>query len=147
MAINPQEEGNIMEGLGREFNVVPIAAGVAISLKRAQAVTFICTGNDTFTLTVADTFAGSYATPGNIVTRKVTNTATNGTAVWAEATQAASNAVTISSGTVSIHVSGDSLPDGKAYVKCTQSSAGLVTAIVHDLTTQRTPANLPALSA
>jgi hypothetical protein len=136
-----------MEALGREFNVVPIAAGVAISLKRAQAVTFICTGNDTFTITCADTFGGSYATPGNILTRKVTNAQTNGTAAWAETTQAASNAVTIASGTVSIHVSGDSLPDGKAYVKCSVGAAGLVTAIVHDLNTQRTPANLPALSA
>lgn len=136
-----------MEGLGRVFNVIPIAAGVAVSLKRAQAVTFVCTGNDTFTVTCADTFAGSYATPGNILTRKVTNTATNGTAAWAEATQTAANAVTIASGTAAIHVSGDSLPDGKAYVKCAVGSAGLVTAIVHDLNTQRGPANLPALSA
>lgn len=136
-----------MEALGREFNIIPIAAGVAVSLKQGDAVTFICTGNDTFTITCADTFAGSYATPGNTLTRKVTNTATNGTATWAEATQSASNAVTIASGTVSIHVSADSLPDGKAYVKCTQSSAGLVTAIVHDLKAGRTPSNLPALSA
>lgn len=136
-----------MEALGREFNVIPIAAGVAVSLKQATGVTFICTGNDTFTITVADSFAGSYATPGNILTRKVTNTATNGTAAWAEATQSASNAVVIASGTTSIHVPAESLPDGKAYVKCTASSAGLVTAIVHDLTTQRAPSNLPALSA
>lgn len=136
-----------MEALGREFNVIPIAAGVAVSLKQADAVTFICTGNDTFTITCADTFGGSYATPGNILTRKVTNTATNGTAAWAEASQAASNAVTIASGTTAIHVSGDSLPDGKAYVKCSVGASGLVTAIVHDLKTGRTPANLPALSA
>lgn len=136
-----------MEALGREFNVIPIAAGVAVSLKQATGVTFVCTGNDTFTITTADTFGGSYATPGNILTRKVTNTATNGTAAWAEATQAASNAVVIASGTASIHVPADALPDGKAYVKCTASSAGLVTAIVHDLTTQRAPSNLPALSA
>lgn len=136
-----------MEALGREFNVIPIAAGVAVNLKNADAVTFVCTGNDTFTITCAETFGGSYATPGNILTRKVTSTATNGTATWVEATQAASNAVTIASGTTAIHVSGDSLPDGKAYVKCSAGAAGLVTAIVHDLKMQRTPANLPALSA
>lgn len=136
-----------MEALGREFNIIPIAAGVAVSLKNATGVTFICTGNDTFTVTVADTFGGSYATPGNILTRKVTNAQTNGTAAWAEALQSASNAVTIASGTVSIHVPAESLPDGKAYVKCSAGAAGLVTAITHDLTTQRTPANLPALSA
>lgn len=136
-----------MEGLGRVFNVIPIAAGVAVNLKRGQAVSFIVTGNDTFTVTCADTFAGSYASPGNILTRKVTNTATNGTAAWAEATQAASNAVVIASGAASIHVSGDSLPDGKQFVKCSVGGAGLVTAILHDLTEMRAPANLPALSS
>ena len=136
-----------MEGLGRSFNVVPIAAGVAISMKGCTGVTFICTGNDTFTLTVADSFAGSYATPGNILTRKVTNTATNGTAAWAETTQAASNAVTIASGTTSIHVPANALPDDKVYIKCSVGASGLVTAITHDLVSQRKPANLPALSA
>jgi hypothetical protein len=135
------------EGLGRVINVVPIAAGVGLSLRGAQGVTFICTGNDTFTLTVASTFAGSYATPGATITRKYTNTATNGTAAWVAATQAGANTVTISSGSVAIYVPGDSLPDGKVYVKLTASSAGLVTAVFHDLNAQRTPANLPILSA
>ena len=136
-----------MEGLGRVFNVVPIAAGQGISLKGASAVTFVCTGNDTFTLTVASSFAGSYATPGNILTRKVTNTATNGTAAWAETTQAASNAVTIASGTTAIHVPANALPDDKVYVKCSVGASGLVMAVTHDLVSQRKPANLPALSA
>ncbi len=136
-----------MEALGRVLNVIPIAAGVGVTMKDASGLTFVCTGNDTFTLTVASTFAGSYATPGAIITRKFTNTATNGTAAWVEATQAASNAVTISSGTVVIHVPATSLPDGKVYVKCAVGAAGLVQAITHDLTVQRKPGNLPALSA
>lgn len=135
------------EGLGSAFNAVPIAAGVGLSLVNADGVTFICTGNDTFTITVASTFAGSYATPGNTIVRKFTNTATNGTAAWVAATQAASNAVTIASGAVAFFVSADSLPDAKTYVKCTASSAGLVTAVFTGLTSQRTPANLPILSA
>lgn len=136
-----------MEGLGRHFNVVPIAAGVGISMKGCAGITFICTGNDTFTLTVADSLAGSYATPGNILTRKVTNSATNGTAAWAETTQSAANAVTIASGTTAIHVPASALPDDKTHIKCSAGAAGLVTAITHDLVTQRKPANLPALSA
>jgi hypothetical protein len=136
-----------MEALGRLVNVVPIAAGVALSMKNCSGITFICTGNDTFTLTVADAFAGSYATPGNVLVRKQTNTATNGTAAWVQATQAASNAVTIASGTVAFYLDGNSLPDTKTYVKCTASSAGLVTAILHDLRAQRNPANLPIVSA
>lgn len=136
-----------MEGLGRLFNVVPIAAGVSVSLKECAGVTFICTGNDTFTLTVSDAFAGSFATPGSVITTKYTNTATNGTAAWVKSVQAASNAVTISSGTVAFYLGGTELPDGKKYVKCTASSAGLVFAVFHDLTVQRTPANLAILSA
>jgi hypothetical protein len=136
-----------MEGLGRLFNVVPIAAGAALSLRDATGVTFICTGNDTFTITVADTFAGSYATPGNIITKKITNTATNGTAAWVSATQSASNAVTISSGSVAFYVSGDALPDGKAYVKVSVGASGLVTAVLHDLTASRKADNLAIVGA
>ncbi|MFI6251509.1 hypothetical protein [Streptomyces sp. NPDC051016] len=136
-----------MEGLGREFNIAPIAAGAGLSLKDATGVTFICTGNDTFTLTCADTFSGSYATPGNIITKKITNSSTNGTAAWVTASQAASNAVTIASGAVAFYVSGDSLPDGKAYVKVSAGGSGLVSAVFHDLTQQRKADNLPALGA
>jgi hypothetical protein len=136
-----------MEGLGKDFNIVPIAAGAGLSLRDAGGVTFVCTGNDTFTLTVADTFAGSYATPGNILTKKITNTSTNGTAAWVTATQSASNAVTISSGSVAFYVSGDSLPDGKAYAKVSVGGSGLVTAVFHDLTAQRKADNLAIVGA
>lgn len=136
-----------MEGLGRLFNVVPIAAGRGLALNKASAVTFVCTGNDTFTVTVASSFGGSYATPGNIITRTYTNTATNGSAAWVKATQAASNAVVISSGAVAFSVFGSQLPDPKNYVKVSAGASGLVMAIIHDLTVQRAPANLPIASA
>lgn len=134
------------EGLGRAFNIVPIAAGIGISLKGAGGITFVCTGNDTFTITVASSLAGSYATPGSIITRKFTNTSTDGTAVWVEATQTAANAVTITSGTVAFFVGSGMLPDGKTHVKCAVGAAGLVTAVVHDLLPARNPANLAKLS-
>ncbi len=136
-----------IEGLGRVFNAVPIAAGQGISLKDAQGVTFICTGADTFTVTAAATFAGSYTSPGTIITRKQTNTATNGTAKWVEATQAAGNAVTIASGAVAFYIDANDLPAGQAYVKAAAAASGLVTAVVHDLAVQRDPANLAALGA
>ncbi len=136
-----------MEGLGRAFNCIPIAAGQGFSLKQASGCTFVCTGNDTFTLTVASTFAGSYATPGNIITKIYTNTATGGTAAWVKATQAASNAVTIASGTVAFTIYGVQLADPKAYLKVSAGGSGLVTAILHDLTYQRGPANLAILGA
>src|SRR5260370_37221879 len=55
-----------MEGLGRIYNVVPIAAGVGISLKHCSGITFVCTNsaiNAVFTVTVAPTFAGTYVAP------------------------------------------------------------------------------------
>lgn len=136
-----------MEGLGRVFNVVPIAAGVEIDLTEASAVAFVCTGNDTFTVTAANTFGGSYTSPGSIITNKYTNTSTAGAARWVRATQAASNAVTQSSGTTVFHVNGSSLADGQTHVKCSAGGSGLVTAIVYDLTSKRGPANLPAVAS
>jgi hypothetical protein len=136
-----------MEGLGRVFNVVPIAAGQGISLKDASAVTFVCTGNDTFTLTAATTFGGSYATPGNIITRKHTNTATNGTAKWVRATQTGANTVVIASGSVAFTVGQSQLTDPAAYLKVSAGASGTVCAILHDLKTKRDPGNLPALGA
>lgn len=136
-----------MEGLGRLGNLVPIAAGAGLSMKGASAVTFLCTGNDTFTVTVASTFAGSYATPGNILTRYYTCTQTNGTAAWVKATQAAANAIAISSGALAFDVFGSQLPDPKCYIKVSAGGSGLVAAWFHDLTVQRGPANLAILGA
>lgn len=135
------------EALGRVCNVVPIAAGRGLRLNNAGGVLFVCTGNDTFTLTVAAGFAGSYATPGNIVTRIFTNTATNGSAAWVAATQAASNAVVIASGSVAFFVHNSSLPDLKNYAKVSVGGAGLVTAVLTDLNVRRSPENLPIVSA
>lgn len=137
-----------IEPLGRLVNVVPIAASVGLSLKNAAGVLFVCTGNDTFTLTGSATFAGSYSATGwTPITRKYTNTATNGTAAWVKATQAASNAVTIASGTVAFWLDGASMLDTITYVKCTPSASGLVTAVYADLFSQRTPQNLAIVSA
>lgn len=136
-----------LEQIGRVFNIVPIAAGAALSLKDAEGVTFVCTGADTFTLTSSATFGGTYASPGNIITRKLTNTATNGTAKWVNATQAGSNAVTIAAGAVAFYVDGADLPAGNAYVKVSAAATGLVLAVLGDLIVQRDPANLAIVGA
>lgn len=136
-----------MEGLGRVFNVVPVAAGQGVSIKSASAITFVCTGADTFTVTGASTFGGSYTTIGNVVTRRNNNPQTNGTGVWTRATQAGSNAVVSASGTVAFTVGQNQLPAGVAYLKVSVGASGLVQAIAHDLKVKREPANLPALGA
>ncbi len=151
-----------MEALGRLFNVAPITgAGVGTSLKECGAITFVCTGNDTFTLTVAATFAGSYVTPpttaigGGLIRNKYTNPQTDGTGVWTKVALASgsyANSATISSGTLvfcvyPIDLAGDPSGTNYSYIKCTASSAGLVFTLPHDLTVQRKPANLPKMSA
>lgn len=136
-----------MEGLGRVFNVVPIAAGVEINLTEASAVTFVMTGNDTATITAAPSLGGSYTSPGNIITNKYTCTSTAGGAAWVRASQSAANTVVSASGAVAWTVNGSSLADGQIMVKCSVAGAGLVTAIIHDLTSKRAPANLPAVAS
>lgn len=141
-----------MEGLGRVFNVVPIAASRGLSLRYGTAVTFVTTGNDTFTLTTAATFAGSY-TAGIATLVGKTNvyksSATNGTAAWVLDNTLITTNTIVSGGAIAtaFTIHAPSLPDLARYVKLTPSSAGLVTAIFHDLGTQRNPANLPILSA
>lgn len=145
-----------MEALGRLVNVIPIAAGAGMKVRGASAITFVCTGNDTFTLTVASTFSGSYSAPpttaigGGVVHDYYTSTATNGTAAWAATTLAYGsyvNAVTIASGSVAFTIFTSQFTDPNCYVKCSAGGSGLVTAIHHDLTIQRKPQNLEIMGA
>ncbi len=144
------------EGFGKQFNVVPIAAGVGLSLRGASAVAFVCTNTVTaavFTITCAPTFGGTYVAPtssGGIITHYYQSTAVNGSAAFTKVTQAAANAVTVTGTglTTVIEVLGVMLPDPNVYVKCTNSGgAGLVMAVLHDLTVQRAPANLALVGA
>jgi hypothetical protein len=134
-----------MEGLGREFNVVPIAAAKIISVKDCAGVEFICTGNDTFTLSSAATYNGSTTALASI-THYYTSTATDGSAVWVEHTQAAASTVVIASGTASFYVDCADLPSAAEYLEVTVASAGLVTAILHGLLVARLPASLRVVS-
>lgn len=144
-----------IEGLGRQYDTIPIAAGVGINMDNCSGITFVCTGNDTFTVTTATTFAGTYGgSTWQPITHYYTNTSTNGTAHWVRATQAAGSAVTISSGTAVIEILGTQFPTLQdpgsgafQYVKCSAAASGLVHAILHDLTVQRKPANLQIPSA
>lgn len=145
-----------LEGLGRLFNVAPSVGGAsasgsaALSMRDADAITFVCTGADTYTITTSDSFSGTYADPGDIIDHFYKNTKADGTVAWTLETQAASNAVTQSTANAVtvITVLGPSLPDGDKYVKCTVTgTTGKVVAIVHDLDVMRKPANLAVLSA
>jgi hypothetical protein len=134
-----------MEGLGRHFNVIPIAASRGLSMVGCRGITFVTTGSDTFTVT----FAGSYASPGTLVCNVYKSSATNGTAAWVKDNTLISTNTVVSGGAITtcFYIPGDFLPDTKAYIKLTPSGGGLVTAILHDLYTQRTPPNLAIVSA
>ena len=144
-----------MVALGRVFNIVGTASGVGIALNGASAIGFYGTNDGTYTLTLATSFAGSYSQPSNWnpVTYAWTNSDNGaGTGQWAKVTQAASNAVvTASDIAVYFEVLTSQIPDTYNYIKCTKTATNdgnpALLAIVHDLDVQRTPANLPALSA
>jgi hypothetical protein len=145
-----------MEALGRVMNVAATVGGAsaanaaAIALRDTTGITFVCYGADTYTLTVSSTFAGSYASPGTIINHYYKNTAANGTTSWTRVSQSAADNVVLSgAGAVAvIEVLNTMLADPNAYIKCTVTgTTGIVTAITHDLAVQRTPANLPKMSA
>jgi len=136
-----------MEGLGRVFNVLNVADGVAINMRDYGAVTFVCQldAGDTFTVSEASSFAGSYATLSTVT--QYYTTAKAGTGTWTKVTQAAGAVVTADTVVAAFTVSAEELSDGKAFLKCTSTSTGTVVAILHDPKHGRTPANLPAVSA
>src|SRR5260221_3852953 len=111
-----------MEGLGRIYNVVPIAAGVGISLKHCSGITFVCTNsaiNAVFTVTVAPTFAGTYVAPtssGGIISHYHQSNSPNGSTRVTKVSQTAADAVTHASllGTTVIEIVCSMLPDPDA---------------------------------
>src|SRR5258708_2184806 len=87
----------VMEGVGRSYVVLPTASGVAINMRDYGAVEFWGTNDNTFTLTLATTFAGSYSAPAGFtpITHYYDNVDNGvGTGVFTKVTQAASNVVT-----------------------------------------------------
>lgn len=136
-----------MEGLGRVFNVLPVADDVYVSLKDATAVSFICVNaaGDTWTLTEAADAAGTGAAVLSTITRFHVS-ATVG-AAWTQVTQAVGSAFTTTSSqdVAVLTISAAELSDGKDFVKLASTSTGTVVALLHDLVSKRDPANLPAL--
>lgn len=147
-----------MEVLGRNANVIPIAAGNAFKMRSASSVMVVCTGADTFTVNQASSFGGSY-TPVTVIKNVYGSTATNGTAAWTKLTYLNSNnplsAVTIGGGSPTIagatllvfHVFTSQLADPNNYLKITVAAAGLVSVFLSDLVVQRAPANMEILGS
>jgi hypothetical protein len=144
------------EGLGRVFDVEPAISQKTtphgVSLKDAAGVTFFCyvpgSNGDTFIVSQSGSHAGTY-TAFNPVTRYYTKTALDGTAVWTDSGDLATNlgTFTISSGSISFYVGADDLPAGSMYVEVTPGTSGIVVAVLHDLEVQRNPKYLRAPNA
>lgn len=138
-----------MDALGRVLDIVPTAAGEWISLKNGSAVTFVCVGAEAFTVSEAADAAGTGAANLKAIDHWYANANADGSTGWTEQTTTTNDGATITPpASVGVFtISASQLSDGAAYVRCSKTTAGLVTAIVHDLTAERAPELLPALGA
>ena len=144
-----------MKGLGRAFNLIPVATGVHISLKNASGVTFLTyevAGEQSITLlesiagaseqaltTVNEMYACSGVASG-VWTREITDGAA---ALDDNSTVTKKN--TTAFDCAAIYIGADELSAGFDSIECNVDGAGLCIAIVHDLTVQRQPENLPTI--
>jgi len=149
-----------MEALGRVFDVVYTASGNYFSLKNCSGVTLICKTSSTTTTSVALVAATSFAasTTANWTTANgfgqpshyYQNAQNNGTGAWTKQTATwTSNSLAIAgtSGYLSVvELFVSQLADTYDYLAVTGTNC-TVTALLHDLTVQRTPANLAILGA
>jgi len=134
-----------MEGLGRVFNVVPAASGVHIPLKNARAVSFVTFEDDGSTIiTIKESVDG--ASEQNLAVIDLIHKAPGVGGTWTKVTQAAAATYDLADDTTNdatvITVNAESLSDGFNCVEATVDG-GICIAVIHDLTPQRTPANLP----
>ncbi len=138
-----------MEGLGRVFNVSPVADDVYVNMRDVGAVSFVCVNasGDTYTLTEAKDASGTGAQVLATITRFHVS-ATVG-ATWSLVTQAAGSTFvpTASQDVAVVTISGAELSDTYDYLKVASTGSGTVVAITHDLASQRDPVNLPAVGA
>lgn len=137
-----------MEGLGRVFNIVPTAAGVEVDMSQCQAVTFVCVGDEAYTVREAEDGVGT-GVQDLVVVDRFYKGPPSATAKWTLETQTASATVDPNDATntvVVFTIEAASLSDGFTHVLVNNTTSGLVTAIPHDLTVQRSAEKLDALT-
>jgi hypothetical protein len=144
----------LSEGLGRLYNVIQPADDVYVNLAEAGGVTFVgfeVDGASVFLVTFSDDAAGSHTSTPDVIDHYYGRSNDQSSGVWHRtAVSPASETFTAADVTedqVAIEILAHQCPDGKPYVKCTVDGAGVVTAILHDLARQRTPANLASVTA
>jgi len=142
-----------MDGLGRLFNVVPLATGKHISLANASGVTFICyEDGGAQEITIKESIGGQseqalaavdvlYA--GNGVGGVWTRETTDADGALAGITAITKKDTTAFDAAV-FYIAAERLSAGFDSVEVTIDGSGICTAIVHDLAVRRAPANLAA---
>lgn len=136
-----------MEGLGRVFNLATSATTgkTRVNLQDATAITFVLIGATSGNATVREANAASSGTEQDLAA--VTRYYTQNNGVWTKVTQAAAATVTAATGgllAVTIHAA--QLSAGFKYITITHASGSFVY-VLHDLTVQRKPVNLRAVTS
>lgn len=139
-----------MDGLGRVFNIVPAAQGLYIAMRDCSAVSFICTSTgETFAFGEAKNSSGGSAqlfadgAKGTYPPRYYEASDTDGSVAWVKHSMTDDTTPSITSGhCIVVTVYTSIMDDGYDYVYVTPGSSGTAIALLHDLTVQRTPANL-----
>jgi len=142
-----------MLGLGRLFNVVPVATGKHVSLANASGVTFVCyEDGGAQAIAFKESIAGASEQALAVINELYASSGVGG--VFTRETTDANGALSDSSSVVKkdttafdcavFYIAAEQLSEGFDSVECTIDGAGMCFAIVHDLNIQRTPANLPA---
>lgn len=142
------------EALGRIINVIHPADDVYVSLADAAGVTFSIfevDGATSVTITFSDDAAGTTTSTPDVVDHIYGRSNDQSSGVWHRtAVSPASETFTAADTTedhVIVEILASMCPDGKPYVKATADGSAIVTAILHDLAVQRTPANLRSVTA
>lgn len=132
-----------MRGLGRVFNVVPAASGVHIPLKNASAISFVTYEDDGTTIaTIKESVDGAseQALDCDVYPHKAPGIGGTWTAM-AEQDDTLALGTDATNDCMVFTVNAEQLSDGFNCVEVTVDG-GICIAILHDLTVQRTPANL-----
>jgi hypothetical protein len=147
-----------MEALGRVMDVVYTPLGNAISLRGCSGATIVAkaSGSSALVLQAQQTFTGSQTnwTTANGFGQSAhwyQNTTNTGTAGWTKQTAVWTSNSLATAGTTGyvsvLEIYADQLAAGYEYLYLETATNCTPFLILHDLTVQRGPANLAALSA
>lgn len=132
-------------GLGRIFNVVPLATGKHISMKNCDAITFVCyEDGGAQAIAFKESIAGASEQVLPVFTEFYAGDGVG--SVWTKEAQTADDAWAKADTTpfdaLVVTIRSDQLSPGFDCVECTIDGAGICLAILHDLHVERAPQNL-----